>query len=235
MATEFGDVSVAGPQQPQVPITGLPPQVLQQIANQASQQAAIQSAKTHYVSFSAEVVPHTIESLLALCADLVNKHQPDEIYLALNTPGGQVACGIGAYNMLRALPVKIITHNVGAVDSIGNVIFLAGDQRYCCSNAGFMFHGVGFDINGQNLRLERKLLGERLDALQADERKIASIISDRTEMTDDQVEESFLNQVTRDPDFAKSNGIVHEVRDLDIPKGAPIYQLVFQRQGVVVR
>jgi Protease subunit of ATP-dependent Clp proteases len=189
----------------------------------------------HYVSFSAEVNAQTIESLLALCANIINQSKPQSIYLILATPGGQVSYGITAYNVLRSLPVKLITHNAGAVDSIGNVIFLAGEERYACANSSFMFHGVGFDTGGQQMRLERKLLRERIESLEADERKIASIITERTDMTREEVEQSFLEQVTRDPHFARSKRIVHDIRDIQIPTGAPIYQLVFQRQGVVVR
>lgn len=115
------------------------------------------------------------------------------------------------------------------MDSIGNAIFLAGEQRYACKNSSFMFHGVGFDTQGQKIRLERKLLRERLQSIEADQRKIGGIISERTKMTMKEVEESFLEQVTRDPDEALGRGIIHEVREVEIPKGAPIRQLVFKR------
>ena len=38
------------------------------------------------------------------------------VYLALSTPGGDVAQGITLYNLLRGMPFKLITHNVGNVD-----------------------------------------------------------------------------------------------------------------------
>lgn len=41
----------------------------------------------------------------------------------LSTPGGSVMNGLNLYNVLRALPFKIITHNVGNVDSIGMQLF----------------------------------------------------------------------------------------------------------------
>ena len=87
---------------------------------------------------------------------------------------------------LRALPAKIITHNIGSVDSIGNVIFLAGEERYACSSATFMFHGVGFDVM-QPMRFEEKLLQERLDGIRADQDKIGAVITDRTSLTKQEV------------------------------------------------
>src|SRR5258705_13380029 len=97
---------------------------------------------TVYLSFSAEIVPFTTESLLAACANLANAGVKN-VYLMLSTPGGSVSHGITLYNTLRAMPFNLVTHNVGGVNSIGNVIFLAGAERYACPNATFMFHGVG--------------------------------------------------------------------------------------------
>jgi ATP-dependent protease ClpP protease subunit len=30
------------------------------------------------------------------------------------------------------MPFRLVTHNMGKVDSIGNAVFLAGEQRYAC-------------------------------------------------------------------------------------------------------
>ena len=98
---------------------------------------------TVYVSFSADINPTTTETLIGLCAKL-SQEGATTIYLLLSTPGGNVHNGINLYNMLKSMPFKLITHNVASVDSVGNVVFLAGDERYACANATFMFHGVGF-------------------------------------------------------------------------------------------
>ena len=84
-----------------------------------------------YVSFSAEINANTTESLIATIANCVNQGKA-EIYLMISTPGGSVMHGLNIYNVLRAFPVKLVTHNVGNVDSIGNAIFLAGEERYAC-------------------------------------------------------------------------------------------------------
>jgi ATP-dependent Clp protease, protease subunit len=115
--------------------------------------------KTIYVSFSAEVTTQTTEALLGVMAQQVMQGM-QHVYLLLSTPGGQVTCGINIYNVLRAMPFHLTTHNVGNVDSIGNVVFLAGAERYACPHSTFMFHGVGFDIQ-QAVRFEEKLLRER--------------------------------------------------------------------------
>lgn len=189
--------------------------------------AAAAAPKVVYVSFSAEINPHTTESLLAVAADCANKGV-EEVYLMLSTPGGSVMNGMNIYNVLRAMPFKLTTHNVGNVDSIGNAIFLAGEVRYACAHSTFMFHGVGFNAEG-GVRLEEKLLRERLNSVLSDQKRIGSIISDRTKIKEPEISDLFREAQTKDATYAVGSGIVHEIRDAKVPSGAPIVSLVFKR------
>jgi len=188
----------------------------------------IQVPTTCYISFSAEINPTTSEGLLRACCELSSKGVKT-IYLLLSSPGGSVQSGIHVYNTLRAIPPKIITHNVASIDSIANTIFLAGDERYAVPEATFMFHGVGF--NGQaGVRMEEKNLREQLDGITAQQKKIASIIERRATFTDQgEISDLFLQAATKDTEFAKDRGIIHDVREAKVPTGAPILQLVFNR------
>ena len=151
-----------------------------------------------------------------------------EVYLLLSTPGGQVPSGIALYSALRAMPFKLITHNIGNVDSIGNAVFLAGEERYACAHATFMFHGVGSDITGPT-RLEEKNFREGLSAILSDQQRIGQIVQQRTSVPQAEVAQLFLEQQTKDAAYARAHGIVHEVRDAKIPVGAPVLQLIFKR------
>lgn len=161
------------------------------------------------------------------CTDLSNKGV-GTIYVLLSTPGGSVTNGIHIYNVLRALPSKVIMHNVAAVNSIGNVIFLAGEERYASPSTTFMYHGVGFDVQGA--RFEERMLRERLDSILADQQKIGDIIRARANFTNpSEVDDLFLQAATKDTAFAKDRGIIHDVREAQVPAGAPVVQLVFKR------
>src|SRR5205807_8158127 len=131
-----------------------------------------------YVSFSAEINASTTESLIATLAQLVGQ-KVAEVQLLLSTPGGTVMNGINLYNVLRAMPFRLVTHNVGNVDSIGNAVFLAGERRLACPHSTFMFHGVGHDVQ-QGIRLEEKLLRETLDSVITNQKRIGDILTDRT-------------------------------------------------------
>jgi ATP-dependent Clp protease, protease subunit len=180
-----------------------------------------------YVTFSAEINQNTTEALIALLSQQINMGVK-EVYLLLSTSGGNVMNGLNLFNILRSMPVKLTTHNVGNIDSIGNVIFLAGQERYACPGSTFMFHGVGLDIPGQT-RLERRFLRERLDSIAADEHRIGSIIEGRSRLNQRQIKNLFKEARTKDANYARSVGIVDEIREATIPEGAPIFSLVFNR------
>jgi ATP-dependent Clp protease protease subunit len=186
-----------------------------------------QNPEIVYVAFSAEISPHTTESLLAVMSNCANRGVK-AVYLLLSTPGGNVMNGLNLYNVLLGMPFELITHNVGNVDSIGNAIFLAGTKRYACPHSTFMFHGVGFDVTGQ-LRMEEKFLKERLGNILSDHKRIGSIISERTKLDQKVVEGLFTEAQTKDATFAVSTGIVHEIKDVKIPPGVEVVSLVFQR------
>ena len=180
------------------------------------------------ISFTADVNPTTAQALIGQFAALINKGVK-EITLLLSTPGGTVREGMAIYNTLRGLPVKLTTHNVGNVDSIGNVIFLAGEKRYAAPNTTFMFHGVGQTLEVKT-RLEERDLKEKLDSIKADNLRIASIIEDRASFSSSrEVRNLFLQARTKDVDYAKSRGIIHDIREVQVPAGTPVYQLVFKR------
>lgn len=202
-----------------------PPNTPQVASPQVSGQPHVND--TLYISFSAEVSQHTTETLIAVVADGVQKGMKT-IYLLLSTPGGGVMQGMTIYNVLRSLPIKLITHNVGNVDSIGNTIFLAGEERFACQHSTFMFHGVGFDIVSPT-RFEEKMLRERTNSIMADQARIGSVLSERTKLKTDDIRNLFLESVTKDPAYALNAGIIHGIRDVKVPNGAPFVQLVFKR------
>jgi ATP-dependent Clp protease protease subunit len=180
-----------------------------------------------FISFQAEVNQATSEVLISVIAKQIQEGHRD-IHLLLSTPGGSTTNGISIYNTLRALPISLTTHNVGNVNSIGNVIYLAGERRRACATSSFMFHGVGFDIL-QPTRWEEKNLMERLDNLRNDQGLIADIISSRTNIDPEETNRLFLSAAFLRAEEAKAKGIVHDIVDAQVPEGAPFLQLVFQR------
>jgi ATP-dependent protease ClpP protease subunit len=189
-------------------------------------QPAVPVPETVYVSFSAEINANTTETLLATMSNCANQGVR-HVYLMMSTPGGNVMNGMNVYNVLRAMPFHLTTHNVGNVDSIGNAVFLAGETRYACPHSTFMFHGVGLDV--QNLRLEEAKCREVLANILADHKRIGTIIRERTNLQDKAVRALFREAQTKDTAYALSKGIIHDIREVKITPGAPVVSLVFKR------
>ena len=182
--------------------------------------------ETVYAVFTAEINQQTSESLIQALSNLAQQNVK-LVYLAFASQGGGVSQGIALYNFIRSLPYQVIMHNIGNVDSIGNAVFLAADERYACPHATFMFHGVGFDKPAA--RFERKDLQAMLDTINADELKIAGIIQERTGIDQDTVEQFFVTQQTNTAEFARERGIVKDIREFQLPAGVPVLSFVFQR------
>lgn len=186
-------------------------------------------AKIVYLSFCAEITTHTVEQLIAFCANKANEGF-DEIHIGLSTPGGGTRDGVAAFHVLKGLPIKLVMYNVGSVDSIGVAIFLAGEERYACKGTTFLFHGVGFDVGGStSIRLDEPTIKDKLELIVTDNKKIADIISSRTSINAKEAADLFRKQATKDTVYARKNILIHAVREFAVPKGFQIFQLVFKR------
>ena len=161
-----------------------------------------------YVLFSRDILPESAHQLFSKVYSLAK--DCDEVCLLLNSNGGNVHAGIPCYNMLRALPARLTTHNVGNVDSIANVIFLAGEKRYVSPSASFMFHSVGFEIQAQ-FRLDEKVLREYLDSIVSDHDRIGKVLVDRSLVTLSESTELFREQRRKDPEWAVEKQFAHEI------------------------
>jgi ATP-dependent protease ClpP protease subunit len=180
-----------------------------------------------YVIFTAEINPTTVERLTAVMTQAMRRNV-QEVYLAMSTSGGQVQAGVALYNTLLAMPFKLSTHNIGSVNSMGNVVFLAGAQRYASPHSTFMFHGVGFDVKGPT-RIEEKQARDYLDSISADQSRMGGIITSRTNVHAAEVAELFRSQQTVDASWSKDHGMIEDIRDFNIAPGKPVVSLVFQR------
>ncbi len=180
---------------------------------------------TTYINFHAGINQHTSQNLMTVIAQKLTAGT-DHFYILLSTPGGEVHSGMTIYNFLRAIPARVTMHNVGNVDSIGNAIFLAADERFACAHSTFMFHGVGVQI--QNITMEEKRAREVLNTILADQIRMADIIVQRTNIARGRSRQLFREARTKDANDALATGIIQQILDPAIPVGAEIISFVFK-------
>src|SRR5262245_32832504 len=85
----------------------------------------------------------------------------------ISSTGGNVLAGITLYNFLRGIPAEVVTHNMGATNSIAAAVFCAGRLRLSVPHGVFLIHGVTANFP-QGAALEEKQLEERLKSVRAD-------------------------------------------------------------------
>ena len=172
------------------------------------------------IRFMAAVDGNSVGALLST-VDQKLKQGVKEFTLLLSTPGGTVFHGLSAYNFLRGIPAKVVTHNFGSVDSIGVVIYCAGSERRSVPHARFLLHGVSAGFQ-QNERLEEKQLEERLKGLQIDLRNIGRVIAAHSGKSDSEVYQAMLDRTTLDPDEARKWGLVQTIQADLVQEGQEI-------------
>ncbi len=180
----------------------------------------------HYIHFSRGIDDNSVRDLLNVLSTFANDQDRD-VLLLINSGGGSVVAGIHCFNVMRSLAVNLTTHNVGNVDSIANVIFLAGENRIASPPSTFMFHSVGVDINVHGVwRGEESNLRQLLDSVVADNQRIARLIADRTKLTNGRAGGLFRAQRTHDVEWALKNGFIHSIAPPVIPAGTDVVWLV---------
>ena len=179
-----------------------------------------------YLYLAAEINATSANNLIQFLGNLIPQ-APTKLTIAMNCPGGNVVSGIAIYNAMLAMPFPITTHNIGNVDSIANVVFLGGSERYACPGSTFMFHGVGFPGNA-NTRYEENNLKSLLDTVLSDHRRISGIFATRTNgrVTIQSGMRLFKEQRTRNAQWAVDKGFATGVQDFVLPANANINFLV---------
>jgi ATP-dependent Clp endopeptidase proteolytic subunit ClpP len=182
------------------------------------------ATKTAYIKFFAGVDQTSVNALMAAVEQKLTEGA-NEIVLLISSPGGTVFHGLSAYNFLKGIPARVVTHNFGSVDSMGVVLLCAGDRRLTVPHARFLLHAVQANFP-QGASLEEKQLEERLKGLRIDVENIAGVIAANTGKSEEKVTEDMLNRTTLNPEQAVEYGLVHEIREELLPAGVELVSIV---------
>lgn len=173
-----------------------------------------------YIHFTAEVNEKSINKLISIVVDNVNKGEK-ELTLLLSTPGGQITWGLAAFNTFKMLPITKIFWNIGNIDSIGVMLFLAGDERYCVPNSRFLFHDVSLNITGA-INLSESNLRLNADSISHDRNAIAELSATVTKQDANLINDMMKNGKIANIKDAKDLGYIHEEKLFTLPEGQQI-------------
>lgn len=182
-----------------------------------------------YVKFFAPVMADSIGALMQIVEGKL-KQGYRRMNLLISCTGGDVFQGISAYNFLRGIPLELTTHNFGSADSMGVVLFCAGELRLSVPHARFLLHGATANFS-RPMQLEEKQLEEKLKSMQIDMGNIARVIADTVGRDRDEVVLDMLNRTALFPEQAMEYGLVHEIRSELFGEGAEVYSIQMAAPG----
>ena len=182
--------------------------------------------QTVYISYYDAIDAQKTKALMAVCANVIAQQNPERLYFLFSSTGGSVDAGIALFNFLRALPMPLVMHNTGSVDSIGNVVFLAADERFANPNSSFLLHGINWGF-AQGANLSWAALQETVSRFRADEGRMSGIITARTTILADELTQLYRQGDSVGLDFAKAKGLVQDIKEAKVPPGAPFISCNF--------
>jgi ATP-dependent Clp protease protease subunit len=176
--------------------------------------------QTVYVRYFGPIDDERVKKLMASIEKRLTEGV-DKFVILISSSGGSVFHGISAYNFLKGLPAKILTHNFGSTDSAAICLFCAGSKRYCVPHRRFLIHGIGFDVPA-GARFDEKSIGEHGTRLKNERETICRIIADNTKKQLEEVEQDMFTGITLTAQQAKDYGLVHEIKSELFKKGAEV-------------
>ena len=131
-----------------------------------------------------------------------------------------MADAFSLHNFLRALPVKLTMHAVGAVDSAAMPVFLAGEERFCCADSTFLFHDLINNFSAP-ISFTRTQFTEFVEFGDVFTTRAQNLLKTRASFKDEDFKTLQLFQKGKiyDATFAKQMGIVQEIKEASITAG----------------
>lgn len=133
---------------------------------------------THVIHFYGPITPGSFEGFRN-CALQALAQGMTEIKWFFSSDGGDLSTGFAAYNFIRSLPVPISVHNMGNIESIAIMLYLACDKRFTVPSGKFKLHA--FNWNFSSTSVDHNRLAEASESLEFDVNRYTEIFNERTQ------------------------------------------------------
>lgn len=167
---------------------------------------------TQYLGLFSSIETSTAEKFIRLvCTKMPSATK--KLHILFNSSGGSISAGFVLYNFIKVLPYHVIMHNVGSVDAIGIVVFLAGKERYSVENGTFLMHHITTQIP-ERISTE-SMMREKLSCIDGEAEKIKGVLAENSNLTAEQLD--FKDGRLEDAQYALSAGIIHGIVPCPFP------------------
>lgn len=159
--------------------------------------------------------PVNTENMGKVMTDLIKLHKEDQealITLVIMTSGGSSPVGFGFYDLIREMKIPLNTVGTGFVDSMGVIIFLAGERRFVTPHTSMFIH------ESRRYFQEKETVTERDARANQEESGLykgfySGIVQERTggKIVPTKLEDMMLRNTILNPDQMIELGIAHEL------------------------
>ncbi len=132
--------------------------------------------------------------------------------------------GFALFNQLLALPVHLSTYNIGSVNSVANVIFLAGKTRVASPSATFLLHETFWGIPNAT-QMRHAQVNEISESLLAEDARLKKTILSRTTFEKEALDRLILKGSTLTAEDALKYKMIDRIEELKIPDGGELIQI----------
>ncbi len=141
----------------------------------------------------------------------LESQDPDkDIFMYINSPGGDVSSGIGIYDVMQYVKPDINTVCTGHAMSMGCFLLAAGtaEKRFALPHARIMMHSVqaGFRGSSPDIRIQN-------DEVEYLENELFTLLSRHTGQKLETIQSDFQREVYMNPKEAKDYGIIDGIHE----------------------
>ncbi len=174
--------------------------------------------KTAYIVYNDIIDEPRIQWFMTQLGGLFSSNNYDKFVILISSNGGDPAAGLTAYNFLRSLPLKVVTHSIGYVHSAAVILFLAGEERYSCEGSTFLIHSIAFNLpNGGQITPINS--GDIDSVIKVNNETARKIYKERTTLTAQKITGLLKSNILQDTKFAKDYSLINEVKPIEIKDG----------------
>ena len=179
------------------------------------------SALTHVINFAGPLNQETCDGLRNICLQAMHQNAA-EIRINLACDGGSSFHGFALYGFLRSLPVPLVTHNIGNIEAMGLIVYLAGERRLVSPHGRFLIHPLHLEgVPAESLDLSR--LREHHASMDDDLERFAKIFDQQTQGGREclDVRHHLAGQEKRlSGPSAVTFGVAHTIEEAKLPRDA---------------
>jgi ATP-dependent protease ClpP protease subunit len=183
-----------------------------------------------YASHAVPVEEVSAQNLLRAMGRFIG--QIDVVHLSVNCAGGRQLVAVGLYHQLRAMPFRLVTHNIGVVGSAAWPLFLAGSTRVAVPGSTFFIHPSYVDIPTPTERTRLTALGlrEHLAKVDACDASTIDLLLEHGKFADrDEVDRLvFRGEIRYGPEWAWEHGLIDRIAELELAVTPDVRELAAQ-------